>query len=69
MNDYPFLVKKTNKVNFITAKPCISRTTGHITKYIETVLDLYEARGFNITAVHGDNDIKIKTLKAHLLPI
>ena len=32
-------------------------------------MDLYEARGFNITAIHGDNRFNIKTLKALLLPI
>ena len=55
VDSYPFLATKTNKVNCITAEPCISRTTIHITKYIDTVLDLYEARFFNITAIHGDN--------------
>ena len=47
----------------------MSRTTSHIAKDIDTVLDLYEAICFNITAVHGDKKFNIKTLKAHLLPI
>ena len=32
-------------------------------------MGIYEARCFNITSVHGENEFKIKTLKAHLLPI
>ena len=63
MNGYPFLATKTNKVNFITDKPCISRTTSHITKDIDTVLDLYEEIVFNITDVHGDNKFNNKTLE------
>ena len=69
VNGYPFLATKTNNVNFITSKPCISRKIIHITKYIITFLDLYEARGFNITSVCGDNKFNIKTLKSHFLPI
>ena len=45
VNGYPFISTKTNKVNFITTEPCISRTTSNITKAIDTVLDLYGARG------------------------
>ena len=61
--------KKNNKVDFITAKPFISRTNSRITKYIDTVLYPYEARGFNITDIHGDNKFNTKTLKSHLIPI
>ena len=68
VNGHPFLAT-TKKVNFITAKPCISRKTSHTTKAINTVLDLYEARCFNITAVRGDNKFNIKKLKEHLLLI
>ena len=69
MNGYPFLATKTKKVNFITAEPCISGTTIHITKAIDTVLYLYEAIGFNINSIHGDNKSNIKTLKSHSLTI
>ena len=64
----PFSIN-IKKVNFITAKPFISRTTSHITKSIDTVLDLYESRGFNISDVHIDNKFNIKTLKVHLITI
>ena len=56
-------------MNCITDEPFISRKTSHITKSIDTFLDLYEARGFNITAVHRDNKFNTKTLKAKLIPI
>ena len=69
VNGYPFLATKTNKANLNTGEPCISRTTSHTTKAIDTVLELYEAICFNITAVHGDNYFNIKTLKTKLPPI
>ena len=69
VNGYNFLETKTNNVNFITAKPCISRKTSHITKAIETVLELYEAKGFSITTVHGYNKFNTKTLKYIFFPI
>ena len=53
VNGFPFIAPKTNKVNFITTEPCNSRKTSHTTKDIDTVLDIYEARGFSITAAHG----------------
>ena len=66
---YPFLATKSNKVNFITAESWISETTSNTTRANVTVLDLYESRGFNITYIHGGNELKTKTLKAQLLPI
>ena len=33
------------------------------------VLDKYDARGFNVTIVHGDNEFKMSQLKYYLLPI
>ena len=69
VNCYPFLATTKNKVDFITAEPCIPRTTSYITKAIDTVLGLYEARGFNITSFHVYNEFKVNTFKAHLLPI
>ena len=55
VNGYPLLATRRNKVNFITSEPCISRTTSHATKAIDTLLDLYEERVSNITVIHGDN--------------
>ena len=33
------------------------------------VLDKYDAHGFNVTIVHGDNEFKMSQLKYYLLPI
>ena len=35
---------------------------------METVIQMYNARGFEIEAFHGDNEFDIKTLKEYLLP-
>ena len=69
MNCYSFLETKANKAGLITSELFIPRTTSHIAKSIDTVLDLYESRGFNISDVHIDNKFNIKTLKVHLITI
>ena len=56
-------------MNLITSKPCITRTASHINRAIKKALDLYEARGFNITAINGDNAFNTKILRAQLLLI
>jgi hypothetical protein len=68
VNGYPFLATKSAKVNFITAQPVTSRSTAQIIKHIDTVINKYEARGFTITAIHGDNEFNINDLKKHVLP-
>ena len=44
-------------------------TTSHTTNAIDTVLELYEAIGFNATVVHEEKEFNINTLKVHLLPL
>ena len=33
------------------------------------IIEKYDARGFNVTTIHGDNEFNISQLKEHLLPI
>jgi hypothetical protein len=68
VNGYAFLHTKSSKLNFLTSQICTSRSTGQILKVLDTVKQTYEARGFEITAVHGDNEFDIKALKTFLLP-
>ena len=68
INDYPFLHTKSSKLNFLTAQLCTSRAKGQIIKGLEKVRETYEARGFKIVAVHGDNEFDIENLKPFLLP-
>jgi hypothetical protein len=68
INGYPFLATKTSKVNFITATPMKSRSTNAVINTIDSVLNTYWSRGFDITIVHSDNKFNIKELKEFLSP-
>ena len=67
VNGEPFLHTKTQKINFMTATHCTSRSQQQIKAVLETVIQMYNARGFEIEAFHGDNEFDIKTLKEYLL--
>jgi hypothetical protein len=69
VNGYPFLTTKSGKINFITATPVTSRSITNIKNALDNVIDMYEARGFNITTLHGDNEFNVHALRQHLLPI
>ena len=68
-NGHPFLGTKTRKVNLITATSMKSRSSNAIIDAIDTVLNIYTSRGFEITIIHCDNEFKIKQLRYFLLPI
>jgi len=68
INGHAFLHTKSSKINFITAELVNSRAKGQIIKTLETVRAKYEARGFKIVAVHGDNEFDIEAVKTFLLP-
>jgi hypothetical protein len=55
-------------VNFLTSQICSSRSQGQIIKVLEAVKQTYESRGFEINAVHGDNEFDVKAIKNFLLP-
>ena len=68
VNGEPFLHTKTKKINFLTASHCTSRSQQQIMNVLESVIQKYNARGFEIEAFHGDNEFDIKALKSFLLP-
>jgi hypothetical protein len=68
INGHPFLHTKSSKVNFLTADICTSRSKAQIINTLEIVRQTYEARGFNITAIHGDNEFNIEALRTSILP-
>ena len=69
INGYPFLQTKSSKLNFLTAQLCTSRAKGQIIKGLEKVRETYEARGFKIVAVHGENALDMDALRMFLLPV
>ena len=68
INGYPFLVSKSKSINFITAEICSSRGKQQIIRAIEKIRHTYEARGFEVVGVHGDNEFDMESLKDFLLP-
>ena len=68
VNGYPFFITKSSKVNFITAEYCTSRFKQQIINKLETVIGKYETRGFDVAAVHADNEFNVKDIKDFLLP-
>jgi hypothetical protein len=68
VNGYVFLHTKSSKINFLTSQICTTRSQGQILKILDTVKQTYEARGFEISAVHGDNEFDIKSIRTFLLP-
>ena len=42
-------------MGFLSDKACTSISKGQIMKVLDTVIQLYKARGFESTAFHGDN--------------
>jgi hypothetical protein len=68
VNKMPFLHTKSSKINFLTVQSGPNRTKGTIIAGIDSVISLYNARGFNISNVHGDNEFNIPALEASLRP-
>ena len=69
VNRIPFLHTKCSDIGFLTAHGGVGPTISAIKKVLDSVFNLYETRGFNITDIHGDNEFDVKSLKEYLLPI
>ena len=52
MSGMPFLHKKPSNITFLTEENCISKSAYNITKELNTVTNIYKARGFNIDLLH-----------------
>ena len=68
VNGNIFLHTKTNKVNFLTAQYCTSRSLRTIMTVLEKVINKYTCRSFNICDVHGDNEFDKDILRDFLNP-
>ena len=49
VNGYPILSNKSEKIKFVTARPCKSRSTAKIKNLLDMVIDKYYSRVFNVT--------------------
>ena len=68
VNGNIFLHTKTNKVNFLTALYCTSRSLRTIMTVLEKVINKYSCRSFNICNFHGDNEFDKDIIKKFLNP-
>ena len=56
-------------MNFLTAEYCTLRSKQQLVNKLKAILNQYVTRGFEITAIHGDNEFNVKDIKDFLLPI
>ena len=64
-----FFHAKSNKINFITAQYCTSRSLRTIITALEKVMNKDSARSSNITEYHADNDFDKSVLRDFLEPV
>ena len=68
VNRIPFLIKKANKVNYITVSHLKNRSKKIIIKAINMIKRTYLTRGFKITDYHSDNEFDKEDIRLILLP-
>ena len=69
VNGLPFLHTKSKDIHFLTVQCGHTRNTTNIIKGLQKVFQTYHRRGFNMVAVHGDNEFNIPRLLDTFLPI
>ena len=69
MNGLPFLHTKSEDINVLTVQSAKNRNTSSITQSLNTVIDLYNKRGFKIQNIFGGNEFGISALHNALLPV
>ena len=59
MNGMHFSHTKSYNITFLTSEDCISKSREENIKELNTVTNMYKARGFNIYLFHGDKDLML----------
>jgi hypothetical protein len=59
VNGHPFLSSKSEKLNFVTANYLEKRTKTNIIKTLSSIRHIYEAKGFEISNIHADNEFNV----------
>ena len=68
VNKIAFFVSKTRHVNFIMVTTLKSRSAKHLIDAVHDHINKYEARGFEITDVHGDNEFNFPEFDRAIRP-
>jgi len=69
VNNIPFVHTKSGKVNFLIAHACKPRSKRERINHLSNVANTYEARGFKITDVFGDNEFSFPLLQSSMQPV
>ena len=69
VNKIPFLHTKCSIFGYLTAHGGVGRGLTSIKNIMDKVINLYEARGFHIADIHGDNEFDVPSLHDYLAPI
>ena len=69
VNQIPFFLSKTGRLNFLSGTKLKSRSGREIINAIEQDINKHEQRGFDITDMHGDNEFNIQSLRDLLQPV
>ena len=68
VNGNIFFLTKSNKIDFLTAQYCISRSLRTIITDLESIINKYRCRSFKLTDFHGDSEFDKEKLKNFLEP-
>ena len=68
VNGHAFLTSKSSKLNFVTATYLPFRRKGLIIETLNNIRNMYEARGFDISNFHGDNEFNKPDIIEAMLP-
>ena len=68
VNGNIFFLTKSNKIDFLTAQYCISRSLRTIITALESIINKYRCRSFKLTDFHGDSEFDKEKLKDFLEP-
>ena len=68
MNGNIFFHTKLEKMDFLTAQSCSSRSMRTILTALEKIINTYTCRSFRITNYHGDNEFDKEAIRDFLEP-
>ena len=69
VNGSIFFHTKSNKIDFLTAQYCTSRSLRTIITALELIINKYLSRSFKLTDFHGDSEFDKEKLKDFLEPV
>ena len=69
VNGLPFLVTRTDIVEFITIHHMANRKKKEILLYLKNISKIYFSRGFIVTDMYADGEFNLDSIKHGILPV